>query len=90
MTITPTSIASSGFSNFNEALYQLLKPLEGDIPFVYSDSKGIPTLGIGYALVEKDSSGVWVLRDYSADLLAKSKGSASHLIFQNHATSPTH
>ena len=44
MTITPTSIATNGFSTFNDALYQLLKPLEGDIPFVYADRAGIPTL----------------------------------------------
>jgi hypothetical protein len=48
MALTPTPISTNGFSNFNDALYQLLKPLEGDIPFVYADQKGIPTLGIGY------------------------------------------
>ena len=57
MNITPTPITTNGFSNFNEALYQFLKPLEGDIPFVYADQRGIPTLGIGYALIVKGKDG---------------------------------
>ena len=46
MAITPNPV-----TNFSGALYQFLYQVEGDVPFVYNDSKGIPTLGVGYALV---------------------------------------
>ena len=99
ITITPTPIAA-GFSNFYDALYQFIKPLEGDIPFVYSDSKGIPTLGIGYALVV-DTGGTpkWDLRgDYPTQLAAAgisltqqkgSKGSGSQCFFVIVISAPT-
>lgn len=70
MAITPHTISS----NYSDSLYQFLKPLEGDISFVYRDSKGIPTLGVGYALIEDiGTSGVhnWQLRfDYETELSA--------------------
>ena len=44
--------------NFNDILFDFIKILEGFVPRVYSDSKGIPTIGIGHALIEK-LNGVW-------------------------------
>ena len=44
MAITPHPLTISA-QNFNEALYKFLAKIEGDIPFMYSDSRGIPTLG---------------------------------------------
>ena len=49
MTIDPHPIAG----DFNGALYSFLKPLEGFIQKIYTDSVGIPTLGLGYALAER-------------------------------------
>ena len=47
MAITPIPVA-----NFRRRLYQFLYQVEGDVPFAYNDSNGIPTLGVGYALLE--------------------------------------
>ncbi|EGW22065.1 hypothetical protein [Methylobacter tundripaludum] len=48
-TITATPLAG----DFNTALFNFLKTknVEGFEPFVYTDSRNIPTLGVGYALV---------------------------------------
>jgi len=63
-TISPHAIAG----DFNQAVFDFLKMQETFVPRVYSDSKGIPTLGVGYALiVEQD--GVFQRRDtLSTDL----------------------
>ena len=47
-TINPTPVDG----DFNTALFNfLISPgIEGYVPFVYADSQGIPTLGVGYAL----------------------------------------
>lgn len=69
-TITPTPLAG----DFNAALFNFLKTpgIEGFEPFVYNDSVGIPTLGVGYALVIQNSStGKWEVRNgYQAELSA--------------------
>lgn len=48
--------------DFNEAVYQFLRTREGFVPRIYSDSKGIPTLGVGYALAIKGNSGIFARR----------------------------
>lgn len=70
MAITPRPFEIASALNFRDALYEFLKLVEGDIPFVYSDERGIPTLGIGYALVVQGTD-EWELRDgYQANLSA--------------------
>lgn len=69
MTITPRALNT----NLNDALYSFFTdPLvEGNISFVYKDGAGIPTLGVGYALLTgTPGKHDWILRDYKADLLA--------------------
>lgn len=61
----------SDFFAFEDALFSSLKESEVLARRIYSDSRGIPTLGIGYALAVKDSSGVFSLRStLTADLAA--------------------
>ena len=74
MAITPHPIDTTIFASFNEALRKFLTPIEGDVPFVYSDQPagvpGVPTLGVGYALLA-GTPGMhdWALRDgYRNDL----------------------
>ncbi len=64
-TITPTPIGS----DFSKALFNFLKTpgVEGFEPFVYDDSQGIPTLGVGYALVV-NVGGVWKIRNDPTDI----------------------
>jgi len=58
-TITATPLAG----DFNTALFNFLKApnVEGFEGFVYTDSRNIPTLGVGYALVT-GSPGHWHVR----------------------------
>jgi hypothetical protein len=53
MAITPHATDAS--VSFDNTLFAYLKPLEGDVHFVYSDQPlgqpGVPTLSVGYALV---------------------------------------
>jgi Ca2+-binding RTX toxin-like protein len=70
MAITPNTLMLSE-QDYNNLLYKYLKVLEGEIPFVYIDDLGIPTLGVGYALVVKGADGIWALRqNYESELLA--------------------
>jgi hypothetical protein len=58
-TITPTPVGG----DFNTALFNFLKTpgIEGFEPFVYTDSVGLPTLGVGYLLLEPDpATNLWV------------------------------
>ena len=48
MTITPQRVT---WQQYRKQLWQSLSKTEGSIPRVYSDGKGIPTIGVGYALV---------------------------------------
>ena len=57
MTITPKGYSIAGSSSWYDALFNFIKWPEGDIHFVYSDSKNIPTLGVGYALIEFTGTG---------------------------------
>lgn len=41
-------------SSFSDRVYESLYITEGFVPTIYKDSKGIPTIGVGYALLEKD------------------------------------
>ena len=64
MTITPRTLST----NLKDALYLFLSDplLEGKIPFVYKDGAGIPTLGVGYALVvDVGANGIhdWQVQD---------------------------
>ena len=76
-TITSTPIGS----DFNTALFNFLKTpgIEAFLPFVYNDSKGIPTLGVGYALLTPNpTTGKWEPIDLA--LLQNSAGlSASQI-----------
>ncbi len=66
MTITPRLLST----DLNNALYTFFSDplLEGKIPFVYKDGVGIPTVGVGYALiVETTGSPKWKLNDYLVD-----------------------
>jgi Ca2+-binding RTX toxin-like protein len=68
-TDSTSSPASGGY--FYGSLFQFLKTdgVEGYKSFVYADSKGIPTLGVGYALVVKGKHGAWVVRaKYDSEL----------------------
>lgn len=61
-TILPNALSG----DFNDALYSFLKTpnVEGSKSFVYCDSKGIPTLGVGYALIIKGSNEFVVSKTY--------------------------
>ena len=45
--IKPTKLAPEAY---NRQLFENIKRREGVVPRVYSDPKGIPTIGIGHAL----------------------------------------
>ena len=50
--------------NFTTKTYEFLTSLESYVPRVYSDSKGIPTIGVGYALiVYNEATKTWLRRD---------------------------
>jgi Ca2+-binding RTX toxin-like protein len=49
--------------DFNAALYSFLKQREAFVPRIYLDGKGIPTLGVGYALaVRNETTKLYELR----------------------------
>ncbi len=52
------SITQRPASNFNNELYTFIKQSEGFRKKVYSDHVGVPTIGIGYALLQK-INGEW-------------------------------
>ena len=55
--------------NYDDVLFEFIVASEGDVPRVYSDHRGIPTLGLGYALLV-DAPG-WPPREtLDADLAA--------------------
>jgi GH24 family phage-related lysozyme (muramidase) len=55
--------------DYDEVLFDFIVASEGDVPRVYSDHRGIPTLGLGYAMLV-DQSG-WPPREsLDADLAA--------------------
>ncbi len=55
--------------NYDDVLFDFIVASEGDVPRVYSDHRGIPTLGLGYALLV-DTPG-WPPREsLDADLAA--------------------
>ena len=64
-------------AEYEAALYRFMKQSEGDVARIYSDSDGIPTLGIGYALVTK-SGDVYTLRDKNVieSTISTARGSA--------------
>ena len=69
MTITRTPVSG----NFTDFIYDWVRPLEGFRQRVYSDNRGIPTLGVGYALLidqGTNSSVPWVPRGNLASDLA--------------------
>jgi GH24 family phage-related lysozyme (muramidase) len=57
--IKPTKLAPE---TYNRQLFESIKRREGVVPRVYSDPKGIPTIGIGHALAKRtDGRGDYVL-----------------------------
>jgi GH24 family phage-related lysozyme (muramidase) len=54
MTITVNPTPASG--NFTDFLYNFIRPLEGFVPRIYTDSVGVPTLGVGYAPTTGDGA----------------------------------
>ena len=40
-------------SSFSDRVYESLYITEGFVPTIYKDSEGIPTIGVGYALLVK-------------------------------------
>ena len=65
MSIMPRPVAGS----YDATLFEFMKRGEGDVRRVYTDHRGIPTLGLGYALVV-EGGGTWHLRDGLEDDLA--------------------
>ena len=64
LSITPTPLTGS-FSDFT---YNFILRSESLIRRIYTDGRGVPTLGVGYALVI-NVGGIWQLRDtLTADL----------------------
>jgi len=49
-------------NNFNVDAINFIKVTEGWSPSVYSDSVGVPTIGIGYALLTKESNGNYIVK----------------------------
>ena len=66
MTIVPRSLGSR--EAFLKALFHDLKLTEGAVPRVYTDHKGIPTVGIGYALLVVSGGRYRIRPDLEADL----------------------
>ncbi|WP_299616120.1 hypothetical protein [Pelagibius sp.] len=65
MAIVPHKVDGS----YDEALFEFIAESEGFVPRVYSDHLGIPTLGLGYAMLTKAAN--WPLRPgMDADLSA--------------------
>src|SRR5688572_22861420 len=48
--------------NFQEQALQFIRAGEGPGPYLYGDPIGVPTIGYGYALVVKDTKGIWALK----------------------------
>ena len=67
--ITGTPLAGIAF---DEALFDFLKQpgVEGYVNFIYLDSKGIPTIGVGYALVIKNNKNEWTQGSWKKDFSA--------------------
>ena len=70
--ITPTPVSG----DFNTMLFNFLKApgIEGFEPFVYTDSKGLPTVGVGYLLLEQDTATKLWSRKADLTLLQNSVG----------------
>ncbi len=50
-------------SSFSDRIYESLYITEGFVPTIYKDSKGIPTIGVGYALLVKGKDGKYKPRE---------------------------
>jgi GH24 family phage-related lysozyme (muramidase) len=57
MAIQPTPIAADRYEDF---VWHHLKDFEGAVPRIYSDQRGVPTMGAGVALAIRSAAG-WVL-----------------------------
>lgn len=58
MTIEPTPIAADRYEDF---VWHHLREFEGAVPRIYSDQRGVPTMGAGVALALRSGSGGWRL-----------------------------
>lgn len=50
-------------SSFSDRVYESLYITEGFVPTIYKDSEGIPTIGVGYALLVKGKDGKYKPRE---------------------------
>ncbi len=71
----PITQASPISGDFYAAVYDFLKQREGFVQKVYDDGKGIPTLGLGYALAvevgrDEQNRPIYAERDHLAEELA--------------------
>jgi|SRR5690606_13726586 hypothetical protein len=56
--------------NFDDELFDFVRRHEAVVRRIYTDSRGIPTLGIGFALIIFDNAaGAWEFRGGSRDAL---------------------
>lgn len=49
-------------ANYEDTRFTFIESVEGSVPTTYLDSLNIPTIGVGVALVIRDSSGSYVVR----------------------------
>ncbi len=51
------SLIPRPITNFNDAAFAFIQPLEGPLAeVVFSDTRGVPTIGYGYAMVVRTMS----------------------------------
>lgn len=76
---TPKPVTSTPLSPqaYKEKVWAHLLEREGFSPRIYSDSKGIPTMGVGYALAVQGSNGTYRLRSWD-DIGTAITGDATH------------
>jgi hypothetical protein len=67
-TITPTLVETEATETqseaFSRSLKDVIKNFEGDVRRIYVDHLGIPTMGVGYALIERNENNVTGVATY--------------------------
>ena len=67
----------------SDDLFNFMVSVEGNIDRVYTDAKGIPTMGVGYAIFELDAFGNY---NYRSNYVAELSGVGITLNSQDIAT----